>query len=90
VSDSESVDLGQEWPTALYDTLRTADVTHMSYVPDAGHTTLIKLLQQVRHPCFATCSVVSFLASDDASYITGETINPDGGRRVLNYTVSIK
>lgn len=30
-------------------------------------------------------SVVSFLASEDASFITGETIYPDGGRRVLNY-----
>lgn len=32
-------------------------------------------------------SVVAFLASDDASYITGETIYPDGGRRVLNYVM---
>ena len=35
-------------------------------------------------------SVVAFLASDDASYITGEKIYPDGGRRVLNYTVPVK
>jgi NAD(P)-dependent dehydrogenase (short-subunit alcohol dehydrogenase family) len=35
-------------------------------------------------------SVVSFLASDDASYITGETIYPDGGRRVLNYVVPVR
>lgn len=34
-------------------------------------------------------SVVAFLASDDASYITGETIYPDGGRRILNYTVPV-
>jgi NAD(P)-dependent dehydrogenase (short-subunit alcohol dehydrogenase family) len=34
-------------------------------------------------------SVVAFLASDDASYITGQTIYPDGGRLVLNYTVPI-
>ncbi len=34
-------------------------------------------------------SVVSFLASDDASYITGQTIYPDGGRLVLNYVVPV-
>ncbi len=35
-------------------------------------------------------AVVAFLVSDDASYITGETIYPDGGRRVLNYTVPVR
>ncbi|OWJ76491.1 dehydrogenase [Haematobacter missouriensis] len=34
--------------------------------------------------------VVAFLASSDASYITGETIYPDGGRRILNYTVPVR
>ncbi len=32
---------------------------------------------------------VSFLASDDASYILGQTIYADGGRLVLNYTVPL-
>jgi NAD(P)-dependent dehydrogenase (short-subunit alcohol dehydrogenase family) len=35
-------------------------------------------------------SVAAFLASDDASYMTGQTIYPDGGRLILNYTVPVK
>ena len=34
--------------------------------------------------------VAVFLASDDSSYITGQTIFPDGGRMALNYTVPVK
>mgnify|MGYP000943716756 CR=1 FL=1 len=35
-------------------------------------------------------AVVAFLASDDASYMTGQTVYPDGGRLILNYTVPVE
>lgn len=35
-------------------------------------------------------SVAAFLASNDASYMTGQTIYPDGGRLVLNYVVPVE
>jgi NAD(P)-dependent dehydrogenase (short-subunit alcohol dehydrogenase family) len=34
-------------------------------------------------------SIAVFLASQDASYITGQTLYADGGRLGLNYTVPV-
>jgi glucose 1-dehydrogenase len=33
--------------------------------------------------------IAVFLASDDAAYLTGQTLYPDGGRLALNYTVPV-
>ncbi|KQU50784.1 phosphonopyruvate decarboxylase [Bosea sp. Leaf344] len=33
----------ESWPRQIYEALKAADVRHMAYVPDAGHSQLIKL-----------------------------------------------
>src|SRR5919206_1016298 len=36
-------DIKQPWAKNIYDALKAAGVSHMSYVPDAGHAALIEL-----------------------------------------------
>lgn len=46
-------------------------------------------LGRIGHPD-EVAGVAAFLAGEDASYITGQTIYPDGGRLALNYTMPPK
>lgn len=41
--DTAARDLATKWPEALYEALKSSGITNMSYVPDAGHSTLIRL-----------------------------------------------
>jgi NAD(P)-dependent dehydrogenase (short-subunit alcohol dehydrogenase family) len=55
--------------------------------PDAMRTVLSRTpLKRIGEPR-EVAHAVAFLASEKASYITGETIYIDGGRMALNYTV---
>ena len=57
--------------------------------PEARHTILSRTpLGRCGEP-EEVASIVAFLASDDASYMTGQTLYADGGRMALNYTVPV-
>lgn len=45
-------------------------------------------MQRIGEPS-EIASIAAFLASSDASYVTGQTIYADGGRLPLNYTVAV-
>jgi NAD(P)-dependent dehydrogenase (short-subunit alcohol dehydrogenase family) len=61
------------------------------FVSDATEQAILSRTPLGRYGTAAEiAAVVAFLASDEASYITGETIYPDGGRRVLNYVMPNK
>jgi NAD(P)-dependent dehydrogenase (short-subunit alcohol dehydrogenase family) len=58
--------------------------------PEARHTILSRTpLGRCGEP-EEIAGIAAFLASDDASYITGQTLYADGGRMALNYTVPVR
>jgi sulfopyruvate decarboxylase alpha subunit len=64
----------RDWPKELYDVLKAADVRHMSYVPDAGHTRLIELLHADPE---VTCNVLT-TEEESVALATGAWL---GGQR---------
>ncbi len=57
---------------------------------DARHTILSRTPMGRCGEPGEVAGVAAFLASADASYMTGETLFVDGGRMALNYTVPVK
>jgi glucose 1-dehydrogenase len=58
--------------------------------PEARHTILSRTPMGRCGEPEEVAAIAAFLASNDASYITGQTLYADGGRMALNYTVPVR
>jgi glucose 1-dehydrogenase len=70
-------------------TIETEILKGVMTSPDAARGVLARTpLKRIGQP-EEIAKVAVFLASEDASYFTGQTLYPDGGRLALNYTVAV-
>ena len=70
--------------------IMTDMLTTVNSDPQARHRLLSRTPLGRFGEAAEVAAIAAFLASDDASYITGQTIYADGGRLPLNYTVPVK
>ena len=69
--------------------IMTEMMENVNHEPGAKARVLSRTpLQRIGEP-HEVASVAAFLASDEASYMTGQTLYVDGGRLPLNYTVRV-
>jgi NAD(P)-dependent dehydrogenase (short-subunit alcohol dehydrogenase family) len=70
--------------------ITTDMLTTVNADPKARHRLLSRTPLSRFGEAAEVAAVAAFLVSDDASYITGQTIYADGGRLPLNYTVPVR
>ncbi|MGY4306329.1 sulfopyruvate decarboxylase alpha subunit [Bradyrhizobium sp. USDA 4369] len=73
---SDTPTTGPDWPLAIYEALKAADVRQLCYVPDAGHSRLIRLAHD--DPAIAT--IVLTTEEEGVAFSAGAWL---GGQRAV-------